>query len=274
MPTHTARKTPAAVPARAATAQPYRVPAVDRAVLIMKHLQRHGQLTVTDVAQALGIGASSTYAILKTLQQHNLVAFDDRAKTYSLGLGLLELGGAVSRDFRAIAKARAHLIEYTRATGLTTFVVARASHEHLMVVDKEEPAGQLRISISVGTRFRITDGLSGRCFMAFLPRTECDELLATVGLHPFAGLPAPSLTAYRAQLRHARDQGYVVLADSPVNGSNGVAAPILDGEGRILFAVTAMGLSPALSARAIEETGANLRRMTDTITEVLNDSGN
>ncbi len=245
------------------------VPAVDRSVRILRLLKRRQQLTVTDVAQALGIGASSCYAILKTLQHHNLVAFDEGAKTYRLGLGLLELGGAVSRDFIFVEKARVHLIDYMRKTGLTTFVVARVSHEHLVVVDKEEPGGDVRISIAVGTRFRIPDGISGRCFMAFLPHDECDSLLKTVGLSPFAGLPAPAVKAYRAQLAAARAAGYVALMDSPVSGANGVAAPVFDSEGRILFAVTAMGLSPALTAKAIAETGASLRQATDAITNAL-----
>ncbi|QJW85365.1 helix-turn-helix domain-containing protein [Ramlibacter terrae] len=219
---------------------------------VLRFLQRHRNATVTDVAQALEVGTSSCYAILKTLQAHNPVAFDERAKTYSPGLGLLELGGSVSRDFASVHKARIQLTEYTRRTGLTTFVVARASHEHLLVVDKEEPGGEVRISIAVGTRFRITEGLSGRCFMAFLPEDESNALLKSVGLYPFAGMPAPTVTAYRKQLRAARENGYVVLIDSPVSGSNGVAAPIFDRDGRILFGVAAMGLSPALSAKAIQ----------------------
>ncbi|MGD9942157.1 MAG: IclR family transcriptional regulator [Burkholderiaceae bacterium] len=272
MPTRPVHRKPSVVP-KESGAGSYLVPAVDRSVRIMRYLQRHKRVTVSDVSQALGIGVSSCYAILKTLQHHHLIAFDERAKTYSLGLALLELGGAVSRDFAEVGKARAQLTEYTRATGLTTFAVARASHEHLLVVDKEEPVGRLRISIAVGTRFRITDGLSGRCFMAFLPPEESDELLDTVGLYPFAGLPPPSVSAYKAQIRRARAKGYVVLTNSPVNGSNGVSAPIFDGEGRILFAVTAMGLSPALSATAIEETGAGLRRTADAITASLNEGG-
>ena len=248
---------------------PYMVPAVDRSVRILRLLQRRHHLTVTDVAQTLGIGPSSCYAILKTLQHHNIVAFDERTKTYWLGLGLLELGGAVSRDFMFVDKARVHLIDYMRRTGLTAFVVARVSHEHLVVVDKEEPGGDMRISIAVGTRFRITDGLSGRCFMAFLPQDESDALLKTVGLSPFAGLPAPTVKAYRAQLNVARAAGYVALTDSPISGANGVAAPVFDNEGRVLFAVTAMGLSQALTAKAIEETGASLRVATDAITKVL-----
>ena len=178
----------------------------------------------------------------------------------------------MSRDFTSVRKARVHLAEYTRHTGLTTFVVARAGHEHLLVVDKEEPGGAMRISIAVGTRFRITDGLSGRCFMAFLPQEESSGLLKSVGLHPFAGMPAPSERAYRKQLRAAHEAGYVLLTDAPVSGFNGVAAPIFDRDGNILFSVTAMGLSPALSAKAIEETGASLRRAADLITASLHDT--
>ncbi|WP_163467789.1 helix-turn-helix domain-containing protein, partial [Klebsiella michiganensis] len=58
------------------------VPAVDRSVRILRLLQRRQQATVTEVAQGVGIGASACYAILKTLQHHNIVAFDERAKTY------------------------------------------------------------------------------------------------------------------------------------------------------------------------------------------------
>ena len=258
-----------ATAAKPAKARPYTVPAVDRSLRILRLLQRQQQATVTEVAQALGIGASPCYAILKTLQHHNFVAFDERAKTYRLGLSLLELGGTVSRDFAFVERARIHLVEFARKTRLTTFVVARVSHEHLMVVDKEEPGGDVRISIAVGTRFRITEGLSGRCFMAFLPTDESDALLKSVGVSPVPGLPAPTMKAYREQLGAARTAGHVTITDSPVIGTNGVAAPIFDSEGRILFAVTAMGLSSALSAKAIAETAAGLRAAADAITQTL-----
>jgi len=245
------------------------VPAVDRSLRILRLLQRRQQATVTEVAQALGIGSSVCYAILKTLQHHNVVTFDERAKTYRLGLSLLELGGTVSRDFAFVERARVHLVEFARRTRLTTFVVARVSHEHLVVVDKEEPGGDVRISIAVGTRFRITDGLSGRCFLAFLPNDESETLLRTVGITPVAGLPVPTTKAYREQLKAARASGYVAITESPVSGTNGVAAPVFDSEGRILFAITAMGLSAALTTKAIEETGAVLRTATDAITRSL-----
>jgi DNA-binding IclR family transcriptional regulator len=250
-------------------ASPYLVPAVDRSLRILRLLQRRHEATVTEVAQALAIGPSVCYAILKTLQHHDIVAFDERAKTYRLGLSLLELGGTVSRDFAFVEKARVHLTEFARKTRLTTFVVARVSHEHLMVVDKEEPGGDVRISIAVGTRFRITEGLSGRCFMAFLPNDESDALLKSVGVSAVPGLPAPTMKTYREELGAARAAGHVAITDSPVSGTNGVAAPIFDGEGRILFVVTAMGLSSALTAKAIAETGAGLRAAADAITRTL-----
>lgn len=254
---------------KATKATSYMVPAVDRSVRILRQLQRRQQATVTEVAQAVGIGASACYAILKTLQHHNIVAFDERAKTYRLGLSLLELGGTVSRDFAFVERARIHLIEFARKTRLTTFVVARVSHEHLVVVDKEEPGGDVRISIAIGTRFRITDGMSGRCFMAYLPAHESDGILKSSGVSPVPGIPTPTVKAYREELNAARAAGHVTITDSPVSGTNGVAAPVFDSEGRILFVITAMGLSSALTAKAIEETGANLRSAADAITKTL-----
>lgn len=254
-----------------ASAVAYSVPAVERAARVFAHLKRHPQSTLTDVASALGIGVSSCYAILKTLERHDLVAFDPRAKTYRLGLALLELGGAVGSDLASVHKARPQIADYTRRTGLTTFVVSRASREHLLVVDKEEPEGGLRISIAVGTRFRITDGLSGRCFMAFLPPQESESLLDAVGLHPHAGEPPPGMAAYRRQLRESREVGYVAVSDSASSANNGVAAPIFDREGRILFCLTAMGLGPALGSKSIRDTGSRLRRSADMVTRKLRD---
>lgn len=260
------------MPKASTSETPYTVPAVNRSIQILRYLQRNKRVTVTDVSQALGIGPSTCYAILKTLQKHNFIAFDERAKTYSLGLALLELGGSVSRDFTSVHKARSHLSTFARNTGLTVFVSARASHEHLLVVDREEPLGDVHISIAIGTRFRITEGLSGRCFMAYLPKDECDALIDSAELHPFASLPAPSPATYRAQLLATKKAGFVTLVDLSQSGSNGVAAPIFDSEGRILFAVAAMGLGPSITGKAIKETGANLRRTTDLITQSLNET--
>ena len=113
----------------------------------------------------------------------------------------------------------------------------------------------------MGTRFRVTEGLSGRCFMAFLPEAECDSLLKSVGLTPFAGLPAPTVRAYRAQLSAAREAGYVALTESPISGANGVAAPVFDSEGRILFAGEHASLAHTWMQGALESAVTAVRAM-------------
>ena len=68
------------------------VPAVQSGTSILRHLSANGTpLGATQIARDCGLNVSSAFNILRTLSHEGLVSFDPQAKTYRLGLGLLDL---------------------------------------------------------------------------------------------------------------------------------------------------------------------------------------
>lgn len=246
----------------------YTVPAVDRAARILAYL-KHRHAGVTEVSDALSITRSNCFAILKTLHAHNLLAFHVEDKTYSLGLGLLELGGAISKDFAVIGLVRPFLLQHVRASNLTTFVVWRAGERRMILLDKEEAPSDVRISIAVGTRLPITHGASGKCFLAFLPAEEREHLLETVGIPQTTEHTITDPARYRAEIARIQRDGYVTSAEESTIGTNALAAPVFDSEGGIMLVLTAIGFTSSLPPATMRTRGRALRDTADRVTRTV-----
>ena len=65
----------------------YAVPAVERTIRILHFLRDRRSASVSEMSNELQITRSNCFAILKTLQNHNFLQFDEATKKYSLGMG-------------------------------------------------------------------------------------------------------------------------------------------------------------------------------------------
>mgnify|MGYP000442229795 CR=1 FL=1 len=67
------------------------VPAVQNAMIIMRLLAASGRpMGATQIAREAGLNVSSAFNILRTLSHEGLLSFDPEAKTYVIGMGLME----------------------------------------------------------------------------------------------------------------------------------------------------------------------------------------
>ncbi|MDQ8727382.1 IclR family transcriptional regulator C-terminal domain-containing protein [Bradyrhizobium sp. LHD-71] len=124
----------------------------------------------------------------------------------------------------------------------------------------------MRITISIGTTTVVSAGASGKCFMAFLPRKESDQLLTHV---PISAITASTVTAkkeFRKGLERTREDGYAIVFGEAIAGANGIAAPIFDANGRVAFVVTIVGVALNLPLERAKAIGQELRAATDRIT--------
>lgn len=230
---------------------------------------KHRNAGVSQIADELAITRSNCFAILKTLHAHNLLAFRPADKTYSLGLGLLELGGAISKDFAVIGVVRPFLLRHVHDSKLTTFLVWRGGERRLILLDKEEAPGDVRLSISVGTRLPITHGASGKCFLAFLPEDERERLIEVVGIHRTTEHTVTDPRRYRADIARIQRAGYVTSVEESTLGTNGLSAPVFDGEGKILCVLTALALTASMTPATMKSHARALRGSADRVTRVL-----
>lgn len=143
-----------------------RATAIDKAIDVLFLLRKHGQpCGVTEIARGLSLPKSSAHRLLCTLTRRGMVERDGRGR-YRLGFGLLFLGQGVPEGEPLVAAARPELEAAVSALSETCFLVA-ARRGQLVVLDKVEAAGMLRVSPDVGAVIPVEQTAVGQLYLVY-----------------------------------------------------------------------------------------------------------
>jgi DNA-binding IclR family transcriptional regulator len=216
---------------------------LDRGIRILEHLTAVGTArSVVEIAQATGLHRSIAYRLLRTLEDHQLVA-RDAAGRYAPGLGL----AALARGVRAGLQAAALPVLTSLATGLgmTAFLVVRAGDEAVTVTSVEPPDSAAHVTYRPGTRHPVGRGAPGLALL----------------------IPEAPRPGDRDVLTEARRRGWAVSHGEVIPGVRSIAAPVTgrDGVARAALAVVFVddGVQPddvgARLVAAAAEVAAGLR---------------
>ena len=231
------------------------VPAVDRAVALMRLLQdAGGGHGVSDLSRKAGIHKSTAHDILHTLCHHDLVEQDPVTKRFRLGPGLLELGAHVRDRLDIRRVSRPHLAALARATGETVFL-GTFDGDHVMIVDKEESPHDLKITSPVGRRIPYCAGAFGKVFLTAMPPAERDRLLRHRPLRSFTLRSVTNSAAYARELARVRRDGFALDDEEYLDGVRAAAAPIVNAGGCVVGALCAVGLKARLRGPAFRGLG-------------------
>ena len=245
------------------------VPAVDRAVVLLRLLQDgSGGHGVSDLSRKAGLHKSTVHDILHTLCHHRLVEQDPVTKRFRLAAGLLEFSAHVRERLDLRRAARAHLAELGRATGETVFL-GTFDGDHVMIVDKEESAHDLKITSPVGRRIPYCAGAFGKVFLAALPAPERERLFKRRPLRPFTAKTVTDAGTYVRDLARVRRDGFALDDEEYLDGVRAAAAPIVDGEGRVVGALSAVGLKARLKTSAFRALGPQVAAAARAVSERL-----
>ncbi len=245
------------------------VPAVDRAVALLRLLQDggggHG---VSELSRKAGLHKSTVHDILHTLCHHRLVEQDPVSKRYRLAAGLLEFSAHVRERLDLRRVARAHLGALARASGETVFL-GTFDGDQVMIVDKEESAHDLKITSPVGRRIPFCAGAFGKVFLAAMPPAERERLLKRRPLRAFTARSVTDAGAYARDLARVRRDGFALDDEEYLDGVRAAAAPIVDGAGRVVGALCAVGLKARLKASTFRALGPQVAAAARAVSERL-----
>lgn len=232
------------MPKPAATPRLRAVPAVTRAVAILRLLSRsRAPLGVKAIADRLGLVPSTALHILRALLAEQLVRVDPQTKAYALGVGMLPLARAVldQAEFPVLAQPRLEAL--SQRYGVTAIGVAVPDLDHMIVVALARTAAPVRLHVDVGSRFPALISATGRCVAAFTDRPwpEIEQRFRALRWHT-----APSDTAWRREVESVRRHGYSIDRGNYIAGVTIVAVPVLNGRGSIGHTLAAVGLGSQL----------------------------
>lgn len=188
---------------------------LDKAVGVLRALERHGPAGLADVQVATGLPRATAHRLAVALEHHGLVR-RDAAGRFCLGLGLVGLGHSAAEHFPLADLARPALVALRDRTGESVQLFVREGDQRRCVVSLPSPHG-LRWIVAEGALLPLGVGSAGR-------------LLADGGVA-------------------AGETGWVESVEEREPGVASVSAPICDLAGVISGAVSVSGPVERLGRR-------------------------
>ena len=211
---------------------------------------------VTRIAKDLGLNASTCFNLLKTLVHERLITFDESTKTYSMGLGLVELAKGSLEKASYVRLMRPHLHELAERHNTTITLWQRTSAERVVLVDLADSGSPMRIHMSIGQRLPMYIAALGRCMAAHSGLSQSELRSRLSGLRWADG---PSFETYMREVHETRKKGYALDHGNYVKGVVTASSPILDSQFQPIMAVSAVGFASQFSESSLRTLGEDLR---------------
>jgi DNA-binding IclR family transcriptional regulator len=215
-------------------------------------------VSLRSAASESGLTKATAFRLLSVLVEENMLVFQPEAKVYMLGprLGLIAARQLFRDPVRTAARPAMQAV--WQATGETVTLSLRQGFERIYIDQLESPH-PVRFQIELGSRQPLHAGASGRAILAAMPEQELAEYL---------GSELPALTAatvtdpgiLRQLVREAAERGFTVSHAERVAGVISVAAPVLDGSGHPVGALSICAPDNRASVASMEAEGPALAR--------------
>jgi len=136
---------------------------LDRGLRVLGVLaEAPGGLTVTELAERLGVNRTVIYRLVTTLEQHGLVRKDARSRMH-VGLGVLHLASAVQPVLRDLAVPV--LRRLAEDVGCTAHLTVAEGEEALALAVVEPSWTDFHVSYRVGSRHPLGQGAAGKAIL-------------------------------------------------------------------------------------------------------------
>lgn len=186
------------------------------------------------LAQALGLSRSTAYRILASLARAGYLRHEPR-KGYWLGPKLIRLGFKAYGQLHLPTLARPHLEALRDATQETVHLGILEGQE-VVYIDKVPGRRELQLASQIGARFPAQSTALGKALLAWSPPERWRQAFVP-GLRRTAKTLGDWPT-FAAELEATRARGYAVDLEENEPGVRCVAAPILNGQGEPVAAVS------------------------------------
>lgn len=244
------------------------VKSADRVLQIFDLIAVHGPRTFSEIVADLGLPASSTHNLLRTLVHRNYLLVDPEDRHYHLGLRLWEVAQAYTAGDSLPRLAQPIMDRIVKLTGETVQLARLDGVENVYLAISESPQPMKLVS-AVGKRLYAHATGLGKVLLAGLPEDEAARRLATVRLPRFTANTLVDLDELLAALEVVRSQGYASDNEEYVVGCRCIAMPIRDAGGRVAAAMSVSIPTPRYSEEVAARIHAALRDAVSELSERL-----
>jgi len=207
-----------------------------RSVRVLFGLVEAGRpMTVSRLANAVDLPASTAHRILNVLRQGDYVTQDADTGAYSPGGALLRMAALMASSSEFPPVVNAMLRELVEKSGESAFYGAFLGEVgRLKFVANLHSHHALQYVMRTDQTYSLLWGASGRSIAAFLPQTTVRELYAREKDLSEGTAPLPQWDDLWSDLQQIRGAGYCTTNGKRFEGSHAIAAPIRGADDAII----------------------------------------
>lgn len=211
---------------------------VTQAIEVLNLLAKSDEpLSPSVIAQKTGINRTSTYRILETFDQHNIIEWTEE-RTVRAGIGLLKLVQSVLRQHPVMVAAMPILTETWQTTKESVSLNLRFNWEVFRMMGFESPL-PLRVAILVGDRWPLHVTARGRVVLAFASVAQRRHYYHQT-LQKYTSQTVVEPDELERISEKIRDVGYAISIGEMIENAGAIAAPVFY-QGRIMGSIDVAG---------------------------------
>ncbi len=211
---------------------PRLIPSVEKSFKLLEFLaSQKGGYTITELSRKFKIPISTMNNLLLTLVYCGYLRRDGKGM-FRVTMKLLDEAAKVMANTDIRDAAHEDLEALAVETGLAAILSIRDG-DQIVCIDKEEGASQIRVASNVGMHYHIHSTATGKAVLANLSDEEVDAIVERTGPPAVTPHTITSVGKLRKELARIRESGYALDNEENTPGIRGVAAPVLDHNGKV-----------------------------------------
>jgi IclR family acetate operon transcriptional repressor len=244
------------------------VQSLDRALRILAIVAEGSGLSLSEIAEASGLAASTAYRMLTTLENHGMVEFDKTDQLWSIGVETYRMGAAFLRRRKLIERARTVMQELMEKTGETANL-GLAEDDCVVFVSQVETHQAIRAFFRPGTRTAFHASGIGKAVLAHLDDERVAAIARKAGLEAFTDKTLSSLPALVHDLAAIKARGWSVDDEERNLGMRCVAAAIFNEFGEPIGGVSVSGPTVRVTPERVAQIGPVVREAAAQVTAMI-----
>jgi IclR family acetate operon transcriptional repressor len=225
-------------------------------------------ISLSDLAQQVGLAASTTHRLLNTLEQHGFAALDTDRGVWFVGVKAFTVGNAflACRDVVSIARPFMRNLMEESGESVNLAILDDGQVVFLAQVQCRE---MMRMLVRLGGRAPVHASGAGKALLAALPEAQMRAELARHGLTRFTDNTLDTSAALAADLARVRARGFAYDDEEHAVGLRCVAATLHDEHGDAVAAISLSGPRARMTDARIARLGRMVLEAAEAITRAM-----
>lgn len=222
--------------------------------------------SLVELSVQTGLNKSTLLRLLGPLKDSGLAEQRTDGR-YRVGVGAVRLGGAYLSGFDLREAAKPILERLALETGETIHLLVYSQGE-MTYIEKIAGPSSIQMASRVGDRVPAYCTASGKVFLAYLPPSNAEEVIAA-GMPPRTPNTITDRESLLSELALIRQQGYGVDDIENEPDIRCVSTPVFDHNGDIVAAVSTSGPAARVQGDLVGELALLLRAGADELSQQM-----